>query len=144
MKLADIEGIGDVYASRLKSKGISSTQSLLEKGATPKGRKQIAQETGISERMILDWVNMADMLRIRGIGGEYSDLLNAAGVDTVGELAHRKPENLYDKFIEVNSEKRLVRKLPAKKQVADWVIQAKKLPKAVSHSGPIGDGEGRP
>ena len=132
-KLAMVEGIGDVYAAKLQGVGINSIESLLEKGSTPKGRQELAESTGISGKLILEWVNRADLFRIKGIGEEYSDLLESAGVDTVPELAQRKAENLYQKMVETNAEKKLVRKLPSAKQVADWVAQAKALPRIVQY-----------
>jgi predicted flap endonuclease-1-like 5' DNA nuclease len=131
--ILEIEGVGEAYAKKLKDFGIASTEALLEKGATPKGRKEIAEKTGISDNLILRWVNHADLFRIKGIASEYSELLEIAGVDTVVELANRKPENLYAKLVEVNNEKKKVRKLPVESQVADWVEQAKKLPRKVSY-----------
>ncbi|NPV85449.1 MAG: DUF4332 domain-containing protein [Anaerolineae bacterium] len=131
--IADVEGIGEKYAQKLKEAGIASTDALLKKGATPKGRKEIAEKTGISDALILQWVNHVDLYRIKGVGSEYSDLLEAAGVDTVVELAQRKAENLLEKMKAVNSEKKLVRKMPVLSQVQDWVEQAKKLPRVVTY-----------
>lgn len=131
--LVDIEGIGEKYATKLQKAGITSTNSLLEKGASPAGRKEIAQKSGISEPLILEWVNRIDLYRIKGIGSEYSDLLEASGVDTVVELSKRKADNLYSKMAEVNEAKKKVRKLPTQAQVEDWIAQAKKLPRAVSY-----------
>jgi predicted flap endonuclease-1-like 5' DNA nuclease len=132
-KLQSIEGIGDVYAGQLTDAGVQSIEHLLQKGATPEGRKNLAEATGISGKLILEWVNLADLFRIKGIGEEYSDLLEEAGVDTVVELAQRNPENLYAKLQEVNAAKKLVRKLPAQAQVADWVAQAKELPRVLQY-----------
>ncbi len=132
-KLINIEGIGEVYAGKLKKAGIETTEALLEKGSTPKGRKELAQATGIGDAWILKWVNRADLFRIKGIGEEYSDLLEAAGVDTVPELAQRNPENLFAKLGEVNAAKKLVRKLPAVSQVSDWIEQAKALPRVMTY-----------
>lgn len=129
--LMSIEGIGEVNAHKLRMLGISSTRNLLDRGHTPQGRKVIAEKSGISETLILEWVNLADLFRIKGVGEEYSDLLEGAGVDTVVELAQRKPANLYNKVVEVNQEKKLVRKLPTQGQVDDWVSQAKRLPRIV-------------
>jgi predicted flap endonuclease-1-like 5' DNA nuclease len=131
--LVDIEGIGDAYAAKLKSAGVTSVEGLLEAGATPKGRKDLAEKSGISGDLVLRWVNHADLYRIKGIGSEYSELLEASGVDTVVELAKRKPENLSAKMVEVNAEKKLVRKLPTEAQVAGWVEQAKALPRVVNY-----------
>lgn len=132
-KIIDIEGIGPVYAKKLADAGIKTTGALLKAGATPKGRKELEEKTGIAHALILEWVNLADLFRIKGIGEEYSDLLEEAGVDTVKELAQRKAENLYEKMAETNAAKKLVRKLPSNKQVADWVEQAKALPRAVEY-----------
>jgi len=132
-KIVDVEGIGEVYAQKLAEAGIVTTQALLEKGATPKGRKQVAEKTTIGEALILKWVNRVDLSRIKGIGSEYADLLEAAGVDTVVELAKRVPANLTKKMAEINLEKKLVRKLPAESRVTDWVAQAKKLPRIVKY-----------
>ena len=131
--LLSIEGIGEVYAGQLTDAGVQSIEDLLQKGATPEGRKDLAEATGISGKLILEWVNLADLFRIKGIGEEYSDLLEEAGVDTVVELAQRNPENLYAKLQEINSAKKLVRKLPAQSQVADWVAQAKELPRVLQY-----------
>ena len=132
-KLETIEGIGPIYAEKLRTAGIRSIAALLSAGATPEGRKRLAEKTGIGDEYILDWVNRADLMRIRGVGEEYSDLLERAGVDTVVELAQRSPDNLYEKLVEVNGRERLVRRLPTRAQVADWVEQAKNLPRIVSY-----------
>lgn len=132
-KLVDIEGVGPAYAEKLVAAGVTSTDVLLEKGATPKGRQEIAEKAGISEKLILEWVNHVDLFRIKGVASEYADLLEEAGVDTVPELAQRKAENLYQKIVEVNQAKKLVRKLPTAAQVADWVAQAKALPRKVNY-----------
>ena len=132
-KLADVEGIGPKYAEKLTDAGIRSCEHLLEEGGTKKGRKAIAEKSGISEKQILGWVNRADLTRIKGVGSEFADLLEAAGVDTVPELAQRKAANLHAKMTEVNEAKKLVRKLPTASQVEDWCKQAKDLPRAVHH-----------
>ena len=132
-KIVDIEGIGEVYAKKLVDAGISTVAGLLKAGATAKGRKTLEEKTGISHALILEWVNLADLFRIKGVGEEYSDLLEEAGVDTVKELAQRNAENLYAKMAETNAEKKLVRKLPSSKQVAGWVAQAKELPRVVEY-----------
>lgn len=131
--LKEIEGIGESYAEKLKTAGVKSVEALLEKGATPKGRQGLAEASGISEKLVLEWVNRADLFRIKGISTQYSDLLENSGVDTVVELAHRNPDNLYAKMNEVNTAKNLVRRLPTAKQVADWVAEAKSLPRAVEY-----------
>jgi predicted flap endonuclease-1-like 5' DNA nuclease len=132
-KLETIEGIGDVYAQQLRAAGVGSTDVLLSQGSTPKGRQEIAEKTGISGKLILEWVNHADLFRIKGVGEEYSDLLEEAGVDTVPELAQRNPENLYQTMQQVNAEKKLVRRTPALSQVSDWVAQAKDLERVITY-----------
>jgi len=128
-----IEGIGKAFQKKMVAYGVKTVEALLKQGATPAGREKIAAGTGIAKTLILEWVNHADLWRIKGVSEEYSNLLEEAGVDTVVELAQRKPENLYEKMAEVNMAKKLVRRLPSPKQVADWVTQAKKLPRAVSY-----------
>jgi predicted flap endonuclease-1-like 5' DNA nuclease len=132
-KLEIIEGIGPVYAEKLRAAGIRSVNALLRAGATPEGRRDLEEKTGIGHEYILDWVNRADLMRIRGVGEEYSDLLEWAGVDTVPELAQRSADNLYKKILEVNEEKELVRRPPTRDMVARWIEQAKTLARAVSH-----------
>jgi len=132
-KIIDVEGIGKVYAQKMVEAGISTIEALLSKGASPQGRKEIEEKTGISHKLILEWVNLADLFRIKGIGEEYSDLLEEAGVDTVVELAQRKPENLHLKIVEINQEKKLVRQVPGLSQVTSWVEQAKQLPRVVTY-----------
>jgi len=131
--LIKIEGIGKKYGTKLKMIGISTTETLLERGRTPSGRQDVADKSGISKKLILEWVNLADLFRIKGVGEEYSDLLEEAGVDTVVELAQRNPANLYEAVVDVNKKKRLVRKLPTEDQIKDWVKQAKKLPRVVEY-----------
>jgi predicted flap endonuclease-1-like 5' DNA nuclease len=112
---------------------VRTVENLLTQGASPKGRKQLAENTGISEKRILEWVNHADLYRIKGIGSEYSDLLEAAGVDTVPKLAQRSPENLLQKLTELQNAKKIVRKLPVLSQVEDWNTQAKALPRVIEY-----------
>jgi predicted flap endonuclease-1-like 5' DNA nuclease len=131
--IKDIEGIGASYADKLSSVGVAGTDALLKTGATPKGRADLAAESGISGKLILRWVNMADLFRIKGVGEQYSDLLEAAGVDTVVELAQRNAENLQAKMVQVNDERRLVRRVPTLAEVSGWVQQAKDLPRVVSY-----------
>lgn len=131
--IMNIEGIGETYAEKLRGAGIATTEALLKRGATPQGRQEIAERTGISHKLILEWVNLGDLFRIKGIGEEYSDLLEEAGVDTVVELAQRNAENLFKKLAEVNAQKKLVRRLPTLKQVEDWVAQAKQLPRVIQY-----------
>lgn len=130
-KIIDIEGIGPKYAEKFIAIGVKTVAQLLKAGAQPKGREELAEKTGIDKGLILEWVNHADLYRIKGVGEEYSDLLEEAGVDTVVELATRNAENLYNKIIEVNTAKKLVRRPPSKKMVEDWILQAKDMPRAV-------------
>jgi predicted flap endonuclease-1-like 5' DNA nuclease len=132
-KLESVEGIGDKYAQALRDAGVSTTQALLDKGATPKGRKAIAADSGIREKLVLEWVNHVDLFRIKGVGEEYADLLEEAGVDTVVELKRRNPRNLLKKMEEVNQAKELVRQLPSQAQVEDWVNQAKGLNRVIKY-----------
>lgn len=131
--LTKIEGIGAKTAQKLKKCGMRSTDALLKHCATRKNRKAVAAESGLSEKVLLACVNKADLFRIKGVGEEYSDLLEASGVDTVPELAQRSAANLHKKMGEVNAKKKLVRQLPTASQVAGWVAQAKKLPRVISY-----------
>ncbi len=132
-KLIDIEGVGPIYAAKLQKAGVRSANGLLERGATPTGRKEIAAKSGIMDSLILEWVNHVDLFRIKGVGSEYADLLEAAGVDTVVELAQRNAENLHPKLIASNQPKKLVRRPPGADQVRNWIQQAKKLPRKISY-----------
>jgi predicted flap endonuclease-1-like 5' DNA nuclease len=131
--LIAIEGIGPVNAEKLKAAGVGSLDALLKAGASAKGRKELAGATGISDKLILGWVNRADLFRVNGIGEEYSDLLEKAGVDTVPELAQRNAENLLKKMAEVNEAKKLVRKLPTQDQIQGWIDSAKSLSRVVEY-----------
>ena len=131
--LTYIEGIGKAYSKKLHTAGITNVDELLEKGSTPKGRKEIIKATGISEKRLLRWVNMADLYRIQGIGKEYAELLEAAGVDTVPELAQRAPASLLEKMTAANAQKKMVRRLPDLSQVEGWVAQAKSLPRVITY-----------
>ena len=133
VSIMEIEGIGPVYRKKLVAYGIKTVEALLKHGASSSGRSKIADGTGISSSLVLEWVNHADLWRIKGVSEEYSDLLEEAGVDTVVELAQRNSANLYTKMKEVNMSKKLVRRLPSAKQVLDWVSQAKKLPRVVTY-----------
>jgi predicted flap endonuclease-1-like 5' DNA nuclease len=133
MKIIDIEGIGPAYAKKLAKAGLRSVEALLKAGASPKGRKEISAASGIDETLVLEWVNRADLYRIKGVGRQYSDLLEKAGVDTVVELSKRVAGNLYAKMVEVNNAKNLVNGMPGLKQVEGWITQAKKLPRIVTY-----------
>jgi len=132
-KISDIEGIGPALGEKLIAAGVKTVEGLLKMGCEKKGRKEIAEKTGINEKTILNWVNRADLTRIKGVSTQYADLLKFAGVDTVPELKMRNAANLATKMAEVNADKNLVRKVPTEAQVADWVAQAKELPKIVNH-----------
>lgn len=131
--LDTVEGIGPVFQEKLAQAGITTTEMLLENGHTAKGRQEVAAATDIDASRILEWLNRLDMDRIKGIGSEYADLLEAAGVDTVPELAQRNADNLYAKLKEINEAKDLVRRLPSEAQVVDWVAQAKALPRLLEY-----------
>ncbi|RDE14428.1 MAG: DUF4332 domain-containing protein [Candidatus Thorarchaeota archaeon] len=128
-RIADIEGIGASYAHKLKSVGIASVEALLKAAASPKDRDELSKKIGIQASTILEWANRADLFRIKGVGAQYSDLLEQAGVDTVVELSKRVPENLHEKLLEVNKGKKFVQRPPSIKAVQSWVSQAKKLPR---------------
>ncbi len=132
-KLTVIEGIGESYEVKLKEAGIGSIEKLLAACTTKKGRKDLAEKAGVSEKLILKWANHADLIRIKGIGGEYAELLEAAGVDTVPELSNRREDNLTAKMAEVNAKKKLVRKLPTEKMVKEWIDQAGKLERVLNY-----------
>jgi predicted flap endonuclease-1-like 5' DNA nuclease len=132
-KLEVIEGIGPIYAGQLRAAGIRSVEALLQAGASPKGRGDLEEKSGIGHALILEWVNLADLMRIRGVGEEYSDLLEEAGVDTIKELRNRVAENLHQALVKTNEAKKLVRRLPTLGMVQDWVRQAKALPPKVSY-----------
>lgn len=132
-KIVDIQGVGEVYAEKLIAVGIKDTDALLAKCAKPAGRKALAEETGISPKLILTWTNHVDLYRIQGIGPQFAELLEAAGVDTVKELKHRVPANLQAKLEEINAKKNLTNRVPAVKEVEKMIEQAKELPAAVEY-----------
>ena len=132
-KIEDVEGIGPTYGEKLRTVGVNNTGQLLSAGKTKKGRTELAQKTGISESLILKWVNMVDLYGIKGVGSEFSELLEASGVDTVKELKNRIAANLVKKMTEVNAQKKLTRRVPTEAVVSDWIEQAKKLPAGVEY-----------
>lgn len=132
-KLLDVEGIGPVYAEKLAASGLQTTDHLLEHGGTKSGRAKLAESTGISGHLILKWVNHSDLFRIKGIAGQFAELLEASGVDTVKEFSHRVPENLHKKLEEVNAEKKLTHRVPSLSELTDMVAQAQKLEPKVTY-----------
>lgn len=133
MKIEDIEGIGPKYGKILRDNGINSPAKLLSACANPGGRKDVEKKTGMSHSHILRWTNLADLCRIKGVSTQYSELLEAAGVDSVKELRNRNAENLTEKMKEVNAAKKLVRAVPSGKLVADWVSQAKSMAPVITY-----------
>ena len=125
--IIDIEGIGEAQGAKLKAAGINTVEELLDKCAAPKGRKALAEETGISEKLILKWTNHADLFRINGVGPQFAELLEAAGVDTVKELRHRNAENLAAKMEEVNAAKHLTRRVPSPAELQKMIDEAATL-----------------
>ena len=132
-KVEEIEGIGPVLGEKLRTAGINTVDKLLENAATKKQRQSLAEETGISEKQILKFTNMADLFRLNGVGQEYAELLEVAGVDTVPELAKRNATNLTAKMEEVNAAKNLTRKTPSAAEVEKWIAQAKELPRVIEY-----------
>jgi predicted flap endonuclease-1-like 5' DNA nuclease len=132
-KVIDSEGVGQAYAEKLAAAGVEKAEQLLEKGAVPAGRKALAEETGISDKLILKWCNHADLFRIKGVGPQFAELLEAAGVDTVKELAQRNAENLAAKMAEVNEEKKLVHRVPVASELQKMIDEAKELPKVLTY-----------
>jgi predicted flap endonuclease-1-like 5' DNA nuclease len=134
MKIDEIEGIGSTYAAKLAEAGVTTTDDLLQWGANPAGRQSLEDSTGISGKLILEWVNHVDLMRIKGVGSEYSDLLEAAGVDSPAELAQRNATNLATTFEEVVAARPgIVRRIPSESEVAGWIAESKDLPKVVEH-----------
>jgi predicted flap endonuclease-1-like 5' DNA nuclease len=133
-KLIDIEGIGKIYAVKLEALGLKTTAALLKRASTLKGRRELAAQLGMSEKRLLKWVNRADLMRVKGVGTQFSDLLEEAGVDTVKELRNRVPENLLAKMLEVNAARNLSRRDPTLEEVRGWVVIARQLPVIVTHS----------
>jgi predicted flap endonuclease-1-like 5' DNA nuclease len=134
MKIEDVEGIGPAFAEKLSAAGVATTDALLERGGTSTGRDRLSEATGISERLILEWVNHADLMRIDGVGSEYADLLEAAGVDSCAELAQRNAANLATTFQEVDAARpNWIRQIPGETTIAGWIEQASHMDKVVSH-----------
>jgi predicted flap endonuclease-1-like 5' DNA nuclease len=134
MKIVDVEGIGAGYAEKLTAAGVATTDELLVRGASQAGRDALATETGISERLLLEWVNHADLMRIDGVGSEFSDLLEAAGVDSCAELARRNAKNLAETFQELDAARpNVVRRVPSEDMIRGWIAQADQLAKVVTH-----------
>lgn len=132
-KIVDVEGIGPVYAEKLTAAGVTNTDILLEKCASSKGRKELAEATGISDKLILTWTNHADLIRIKGVGPQFAELLEAAGVDTVKEFARRVAENLHAKMEEVNETKNLVGRVPTVGEIQKMIDEAKELPAVMTY-----------
>lgn len=132
-KIEEIEGVGAAFAAKLEAAGVKTTENLLEKAATKKGREALAEETGISEKLILKWANHADLFRIKGVAGQFAELLEAAGVDTVKELRHRVPANLHAKLVEVNDAKNLCNRVPSEAEVERMIEQAKTLDPVITY-----------
>jgi predicted flap endonuclease-1-like 5' DNA nuclease len=131
--IAELEGIGPAFGAKLESAGVKTTDALLERAAKSRGRRDLAEATGIQEKLILGWVDRVDLARIKGIGPEYADLLEAAGVDSPAELAQRVPAHLLTKLQSTNESKRLVKRVPTTSEVEHWITEAKALPKVVEH-----------
>lgn len=132
-KIDDIEGIGPAYRAKLAEADIRNTDALLASCNAPKGRKALAETTGISSKLILSWTNKADLMRVSGIGPQYSDLLEAGGVDTVKELRTRNAANLAAKLLDVNTEKKLARKAPVESELQGWIDKAKTMEPGVTY-----------
>ncbi|MDE6644196.1 MAG: DUF4332 domain-containing protein [Muribaculaceae bacterium] len=126
-KVIDIEGVGPAYAEKLNAAGISTAKQYLEIAATPKGRQEIADQTGISPALILKWANHCDLYRVKGVGPQFAELLEAAGVDTVKEFRHRKAENLAETMLKVNEQKKLVRRVPTAAELKRMIEHASTL-----------------
>jgi predicted flap endonuclease-1-like 5' DNA nuclease len=128
-----IEGIGPSHTKKFAEVGVTTVEHLLKAGSTPKGRKELATKTGFHEHHLLKWVNQADLLRIKGVGRQYAELLQSSGVDSVKELAQRKPDHLHEKLKESNDAKRQVHIVPNLTSITNWIGEAKKLPRVVSY-----------
>jgi predicted flap endonuclease-1-like 5' DNA nuclease len=133
MNIREVEGIGDVYGAKLAEASVGTTEALLTAGASPAGREHLARQVGVSPSHILEWVNRVDLMRVKGVGSEYSDLLEAAGVDTVPELAQRNPANLAEAISKTIEAKGLVRRAPSASDIESWVAHAKELGRAITY-----------
>jgi predicted flap endonuclease-1-like 5' DNA nuclease len=131
--LIEIEGIGPSYAEKFESHGIKTVEDLLRAGATPNGRKELIEKTGLSHHLILKWVDAADLFRVKGIGRQYSEFLQAAGVDSIKELAQRRADHLHEKLTAINREKKHVHEVPGINAIERWIEEAKALPRVVSY-----------
>ncbi|MGD2144816.1 MAG: DUF4332 domain-containing protein [Anaerolineae bacterium] len=131
-EVTEIGGIGQVYAQRLAEARIGTTQVLLKRGATSEGREKIAKKAGVSARRVLTWVNKADLMRIKGVGKEYANLLDAAAVHTVKQLAQQRPDRVTEKLLTVNEERYLVQRVPGQETVEEWIKAARHLPPILS------------
>ena len=133
MKIEEIEGIGPAYATKLRGAGVETVEELLTRGSSPGGRKTLSSASGITDALILEWVNHADLMRLKGVGSEYADLLEEAGVDSPAELGHRNAANLTAALEQANERRNLVRRVPTESMVAGWIDEAKTLEKVVTH-----------
>ena len=132
-KVIDIEGVGEVYAGKLQAAGVKTTEDLLEKAATKKGREALAEDTGIPYKLILKWANHADLFRIKGVAGQFAELLEAGGVDTIKEFRHRVAANLYPTLVKVNDEKHLCGRVPTETEIQKMIDQAKELEPRITY-----------
>lgn len=133
MKIVDVEGIGPAYAEKLQAVGVRTTTRLLKEGATAKGRKELAAKSGVSGKLILEWINRADLMRVKGIGAQFSDLLERAGVDSVKELRNRRADKLHAALLKANEPRHYVKRPPTFAEVEKWIKAAKKLPPVVTY-----------
>jgi predicted flap endonuclease-1-like 5' DNA nuclease len=133
MKIEDVEGIGPVFREKLHGANIQTTEDLLREGRTPAGRNKLSEASGISTSMLLEWINHADLMQLKGVGSEYADLLEDAGVDTVAELARRNAANLTAAMKDYNTEKEATRRTPSEDTVADWIAQAKTMGRTIEY-----------
>jgi len=133
VRIEVIEGIGPAHASALSRAGVTHVRHLIQRAATAGGRETLARETGLSTTQLLEWLSHIDLMRIRGVGAEYSDLLEAAGVDSPVDLAQHSPAHLATLLAQTNAEHPLVRRVPSEKVLAAWISEARTLPRLVTH-----------